>query len=90
MLKKYLLVGAAGLMPFAAFAAIVGTNEPARPLTRERLTEGGVRPARLEKYLNHSDEQWHADQAAFMAEMKQHKVEATSSPPPADRHGAFL
>jgi len=49
MAKKYLLFGvSACLMPVAALAAVIGTNEPARPLTTDRLATAGVRHARFD------------------------------------------
>jgi len=77
----YLALLLASVTP--AFAAIIGTNTPAQPITAERIahlpwTQRGA----WKKYLEHSARQLEADQAFFREEMKSHGVkEATNAPP---------
>ena len=64
------------------FAAIVGTNSTALPLTHGRiaaLTEN-QKPA-WQKYLERSGRHLQADQKFFHAEMRKHGVKESLSPP---------
>ena len=70
-----------GLSPCSS-AAIIGTNPPALPLTRERIAAlpASQRPA-WEKYLARSNRQLKADQEFFFGEMKKHHITAPTIPP---------
>ena len=64
------------------FAAIIGTNEPAQPVTLERI--GGLsfwKRARWKRYLRRSEKQMQADKNYIRAELVQHGItEATNAP----------
>jgi len=63
-------------------AAVIGTNSPALPITRERIAALPVnQQASWREYLNHSDRQLIADQSFFFGEMRKHAVKETIVPP---------
>src|SRR5438874_347080 len=63
-------------------AAIIGTNPPALPLTAGRIATLPANQQRpWEKYLQHSQRQWQADQAAFLKELKKYHVKESVLPP---------
>jgi len=67
----------AALIPTASFAAVIGTNVPATPVTAERIANA---PA-WKDYLDRSIRQRQADQDFFHAELKAHGL-SQSTPPP--------
>src|ERR1043166_180609 len=70
-----------GVSPLLS-AAIIGTNSAALPLTAERIAglPKNLQPA-WQKYLERSERQLRADQGFFRAEMKNHGVKESLSPP---------
>ena len=66
------------------FAAIIGTNPPAQPLTVARV-EALPKATRSEwlDYLKRSDKQRRADQAFLQKELRQHGLKQTIVPPEA-------
>ena len=63
-------------------AAVIGTNTPAVPLSRERIaTLPAAQQAAWEKYLQRSERQRQADQSFLLAEMRQHHVKTPMVPP---------
>jgi len=71
-----------GVVP-PLFAAIIGTNSSAQPLTAKRIAAlpKSLQPA-WQKYLEQSERQLRADQSFLRAEMKKHVVKESPSPPP--------
>jgi len=64
------------------FAAIIGTNSPAQPLTAERIAAlpRAQRSAWMD-YLKRSSKQWRTDQAFLRLEMRKHNLRSTVLPP---------
>jgi len=62
-------------------AAVIGTNTPAQPLTRERIAAlpSAQQPA-WRKYLKHSERQMQADRAFLKRELRKNGPEKTASP----------
>lgn len=83
-MKSIIIVGLAllSLLVKSGNAAIIGTNVPARPLTRERIASlpPEQQPAWLE-YLTRSEAQKRADQAGLLAELKQLGHQNPTVPP---------
>jgi PelA/Pel-15E family pectate lyase len=73
-----LVFGIAPLLP----AAIIGTNSPAQPLTKERIDglPASVR-SRWKQYLERSNRQLQADQAFLRAEMRKRGLKQSLIPP---------
>jgi PelA/Pel-15E family pectate lyase len=62
-------------------AAVIGTNTPAQPLTRERIaTLPPARQPAWRKYLERSERQMQADRAFLKKEMRKNGPEKTAAP----------
>ncbi len=81
-LRIALAVFAATAVSISAFAAVIGANVAALPLTGERIASlpAAQQPA-WRKYLAHSISQMRADRAALDAEMKKAGLKAPVIPP---------
>ncbi|HEV2436351.1 MAG TPA: pectate lyase [Verrucomicrobiae bacterium] len=63
-------------------AAIIGTNTPAPPLTRQRIaTLPAAQQAVWTEYLKHSERQWQADQSLLRTEMRNRGMHTPMVPP---------
>ncbi|HTY86809.1 MAG TPA: pectate lyase [Candidatus Acidoferrum sp.] len=74
--------GLAAVVAPGVSAAVIGTNQPAQPLTAERIA--ALPPAQQfvwKEYLQRSIRQRQADQAFFETEMRQHGVRQPIVPP---------
>ena len=75
-------LSAAAVLSIPAFAAVIGANVAALPLTVERIAALPVaQQSAWRKYLAHSISQMRADRAVLDAEMKQAGLEAPVIPP---------
>ena len=88
-LRRSLVFGlcaiAAGAFAWRATAAVIGTNTPAQAITAERIaTLPGERRAAWQPYLDRSEAQRLADQAALAAERK--PGQPVPPPQPEDAH----
>ena len=65
-----------------SYAAVIGTNLPAQPISMERI-DGLPRKERVawSKYLKRSEKQLKADKAAFHGEMRAHNIKESTLPP---------
>jgi PelA/Pel-15E family pectate lyase len=81
VLRLSLIVGII-LSATAVCAGIIGSNQPAKELTFERIAAlPENQRAEWKQYLERSQKQLKADKDAFLAEMKQHGIkEATNAP----------
>src|SRR5262245_11931153 len=69
-----------------AFAAIVGTNPPALPLSPQRIANlPAEKQAAWKAYLKNSERQLRADREFFRKELREHHITQPTTPPEA--HG---
>lgn len=88
----FVLFAASAVFTFApaVFAAVIGTNPPAQPLTTDRVERLPVEQrAEWENYLARSDAQRRTDQRFLQREMKQHGIKKLIIPPEGRHHDAL-
>ena len=81
--QSVMIVAILNLAALQMSAAVIGTNVPAEPLTPERIaTLPAAQQPAWKKYLERSDLQRRADQAALQKEMAQRKLTNSIMAPP--------
>jgi len=79
-----ILLGVVLNLAACSFGAIIGTNIPAQPLTRERIARlPEPQQAAWKNYLNNSQQQLNADKNFLLAELKTHNLKQTTPAPSA-------
>src|SRR5262245_27371576 len=81
ILKRILVLTLSGAVS-TSFAAVIGTNVPAQPLTTERIaTLPASQQSAWAKYLKRSQELLQTDKNRFLAEMKAHGIQQSTNAP---------